>query len=159
MEISAVYQYPNGETGEMLYSKVFPLDTFPAYKYVVIFSKMNGKWLFSQHRDRDTWETQGGHIEKGETPLDAARRELYEESGATEFEIEPVCDYWSGQRTGCGVGVVFFADVKKRETLPKSEMKCVQEFDALPPNVTYPAITPHLYEFMMQWLKNKGETP
>ena len=139
--------------------QVYELGFLEEYKYVVVLSEYNGKIVLSCHKERTTWETQGGHIEKGETPLDAARRELYEESGATEFEIEPVCDYWSGQRTGCGVGVVFFADVKKRETLPKSEMKCVQEFDALPQNVTYPAITLHLYEFMMQWLKNKGETP
>lgn len=159
MEVRQVYQYPDGDTGEMLYSKVFPLETFPAYKYVVIFARMNGKWLFSQHRARDTWETQGGHIEKGETPLEAAKRELYEESGAVSFDITPVCDYWSGRRTGCGVGVVFFAQVFERGELPQSEMKCVRAFDTLPENVTYPAITPHLFEIMEQWLKNKGETP
>ena len=25
----------------------------------------------------------------------AAKRELYEESGAVDFEIEPLCDYWA----------------------------------------------------------------
>ena len=47
------------DTGEAKYARVFPLNTFPAYKYVVIFSRMHGKWLFSQHKARDTWETQG----------------------------------------------------------------------------------------------------
>lgn len=27
----------------------------------------------------------------------AAKRELYEESGAVDFEIEPLCDYWAGE--------------------------------------------------------------
>ena len=76
-----------------IHSKVFPLNTFPAYKYVVILSRMDGKWLLSRHRERSTWETQGGHIEEGETPLAAARRELYEESGATDYAIRPLCDY------------------------------------------------------------------
>lgn len=53
----------------MTYSKVFPLNTFPAHKYVVTFARYQDKWLFSRHRSRTTWETQGGHIEEGETPL------------------------------------------------------------------------------------------
>jgi len=39
-----------------------------------------GKWILSKHKKRDTWETQGGHIEDGETPLEATKRELFEES-------------------------------------------------------------------------------
>ena len=45
----------------------------------------------------ETWETQGGHIEAGEQPLDAAKRELFEESGAVDFDIQPLCDYWAGE--------------------------------------------------------------
>ena len=26
--------------------------------------------------------------------MDAAKRELYEESGAEEFSLSPLCDYW-----------------------------------------------------------------
>lgn len=132
----------------MVYSKVFPLNTFPAYKYVVTFARYRGQWLFSRHRRRDTWETQGGHIEEGETPLQAARRELYEESGATEFTITPVCDYWAGNRTGCGVGVIFLAEITKLEPLPESEMAEVRLFDALPDNLTYPEITPVLFGYI-----------
>ena len=62
-------------------------------KFVVVLSRHRGKILLSRHRQRETWETQGGHIEAGETPLEAARRELYEESGAVRFEIKPLFDY------------------------------------------------------------------
>ena len=48
----------------------------------------------SKHKKRDTWETQGGHIEDGETPLEGARRELFEESGIKDADIYPICDYW-----------------------------------------------------------------
>jgi len=129
----------------LLLSKIFPLNTFPAHKYVVTFARYRGQWLFSRHRSRTTWETQGGHIEEGETPLDAARRELYEESGATEFTITPLFDYWAGSRTGCGVGVVFLADITALGPIPEGEMAEVHTFDDLPEDLTYPDITPFLF--------------
>ena len=36
----------------------------------MILSHIDGKYLLSRHRARTTWETQGGHIELGETPLE-----------------------------------------------------------------------------------------
>ena len=127
------------------YCRVFPADTFPVFKYVVVFSRMKGQWLFSRHRKRETWETQGGHIEPGETPMDAARRELYEESGAKAFTIIPVCDYWAGTDEDSSVGTVFLAEITELGELPESEMAEVRAFDTLPENVTYPAITPVLF--------------
>ena len=90
-----------------LQCRVAPLGQMGDYVFVVVVSEFQGKLMLSRHRDRDTWETQGGHIESGETPLEAARRELYEESGVTEFEIIPVCDYLGYNATaGCGAGVL-----------------------------------------------------
>jgi len=40
-----------------------------------------GKILLMHHRDTDTWVAPGGSIEPGETPADAAVREMYEETG------------------------------------------------------------------------------
>lgn len=131
---------------EQQYSKVFPLGTFPAYKYVVTLSRMNGQWLFSRHRDRTTWESQGGHIEPGETPEQAARRELYEESGAVDYAITPVFDYWAGSREGSAVGVVFLAEIRTLGPMPDSEMAETRLFDAVPENLTYPWITNTLVE-------------
>lgn len=125
-----------------MYCKVFPLGSFPAYKYVVILSRMDGKWLFSRHKARTTWETQGGHIEAGETPEQAARRELWEESGAVDYVIRPVFDYWAGDRTGSAVGVVFEASIRALGSIPDSEMAEARCFDGLPDNLTYPGITP-----------------
>jgi 8-oxo-dGTP diphosphatase len=53
-----------------------------------------GKWVFCKHKKRDVWENPGGHIDEEETPLEAAKRELYEETGAINFDIEPLCDYY-----------------------------------------------------------------
>lgn len=127
--------------------KTYPVNTLGNYQYVVILSCYNGKILLSRHKDRSTWETQGGHIEPNETPIEAAKRELYEESGADIFHIMPLCDYWAGEEdTGQeGNGMVFTAVIHKLLPLPKSEIAEVKTFDSLPENLTYPAITPVLF--------------
>ena len=76
--------------------KTYPIGTLKQYKYVVTLSFYEGKILLSRHKDRTTWETQGGHVEAGETTFEAAKRELYEESGAVDYDIVPLCDYWAG---------------------------------------------------------------
>lgn len=124
------------------------LNTLKHYKYVVIIAKYESKWLLCKHKKRDTWETAGGHIEPGETPLQAAKRELYEETGATEFDIQPIFDYWAADETSEANGMVFYAEIKKLGALPESEMEKVEFFDALPPNLTYKAITPNLFRYL-----------
>ena len=128
-------------------SKTYPLGSLENYKYVVVLSYYQGHILLSRHKRRSTWETQGGHIELGEDPLSAARRELYEESGATAFDIQPLCDYWAGEEgtDDWANGQVFRATIRCLGPLPDGEMAEVREFDRLPDNLTYPQITPVLF--------------
>lgn len=127
----------------------YPIQTLKDYRYTVILSFYQGKIMLSKHKLRDTYETQGGKIEPGETPLEGAKRELYEESGAIEFDLYPLCDYWYGKEdTGKkGNGRVFVANIKKLGALPESEMEKVEFFDELPSNLTYPLITPVLFKY------------
>ena len=125
-------------------SKTYPLGSFERYKYVVIMSRMDGGFLLSRHKQRTTWEFQGGHIEPGETPMQAARRELFEESGAAAFDIAPLC----GQSGACGV--VFTVDIHRLGVLPESEMAETRRFERLPENMTYPEITAAI---MARWAK------
>ncbi len=136
-------------------SRIFNVNELKIYKYVVIISFYKGKILLSRHKERTTWETQGGHIECGETPLQAAKRELYEESGAVEFDIQPLCDYWAGDTlTGKGEnGMVFTANIKELSMMPESEMAEVKQFDSLPNNLTYPEITPVLFTYLRNHIK------
>jgi len=133
-------------------SRIYEVGELKRYKYVVVISTCCGKIMLSRHKQRTTWETQGGHVEPGELPLEAAKRELYEESGAIEYEIHPICDYWAGdEQTGEGAtGMVFHAEIYERAPLPESEMAEVQLFDALPQNLTYPAITPELFAYFLK---------
>ena len=133
-------------------SKVYEVGALKVYKYVVVLSTYCGKIMLSRHKKRTTWETQGGHVELGETPLEAAKRELYEESGALRYQICALCDYWAGdERTGEGAtGMVFRAEIEELGPMPESEMAEVRLFDSLPENLTYPGITPELYAYLMR---------
>ena len=132
--------------GPALHCTIHPPDTLAPYKYVVVCATYQGQWLMSRHRLRDTWETQGGHIEPGEAPIDAARRELYEESGVTDANLYLVCDYHGYTETRASNGQVFLAVVNRLGTLPESEMAEVRLFDQFPENLTYPNVSPHLYQ-------------
>lgn len=131
--------------------RTFPLGTLRNYKYVVILSFYNGRIMLSRHRNRLTWEPQGGHIESGETPLTAAHRELYEESGATGYHIKPVFDYWVMDESdgSSASGQVFMASVTILDEIPESEMSEVAFFDSLPNDLTYPEITPVLFSELL----------
>ena len=129
-----------------------PMGSMGGYVFVVALTRYQGQLLLSRHRARRTWETQGGHIEPGETPLEAMRRELYEESGAARFTLEPLFDYRvenpSGEesaRPGSSTGQVFVAKIDELQELPPSEIAETRLFGCLPDALTYPAITPLLF--------------
>ena len=114
-------------------------------KYAVIVAKHDGKLLWCRHRDRDTWEVPGGHIEQGETALEAAARELQEETGATDFTLKAVCWYQLHFNDG-GRGsfsLLCAADVRTMGKL-QSEIAEVRPFDEMPSALTYPDIQPFL---------------
>tara|TARA_Y100001933_G_scaffold261334_1_gene315851 strand:- start:898 stop:1338 length:441 start_codon:yes stop_codon:yes gene_type:complete len=117
-------------------------------KYVVITALYKGQWVCVRHRERDTWEFPGGHIEMGETPLQAAKRELYEETGALDFHIEEVCDYSvsANEVQETSYGRLYFCRIKEIGDLPDSEIEDVKVFSGLPDKMTYEAIQPILFQ-------------
>lgn len=119
-------------------------------KFAVIIGRTEDKYVFCQHKDRNTWEVPGGHRELGEIILDTAKRELYEETGAVDFEIRPVCVYsviakdnFNGQET---FGMLYYADINSFETELHSEIEKIVITDKLPKEWTYPEIQPKLME-------------
>ena len=125
-------------------TKVLPVGSCAPHAFAVIFARYDGKWIFARHKARTTWETAGGHIEPGETPVEAARRELFEETGALEADIVPVCLY---RVDGGAYGLLCRAEVRKCGPIPAAfEMAEVRFFDAPPGNWTYPHIVPWLLE-------------
>jgi 8-oxo-dGTP diphosphatase len=108
--------------------------------FVCIESKYNDKWVLCFHSRRQKWEVPGGHVELGETPLIAAKRELYEETGAIDFDIIPVWDYQVYNDDGSFInnGRVYYANIRSFEKLPEySEMEKIGFYETLPMDVTY----------------------
>jgi len=132
------------------------LGSLKSYRYVVVFARHKGAWLYCRAKGRDTYEAPGGHIEPGESALEAAGRELCEETGATDFDITPAFDYSTRRQNSWSKAQVFFADVRELGALPGFEMEETKRFDGIPDKMTYPQVLPPLFERMQAWVADKG---
>lgn len=130
-------------------------------KFAVIVARTNGKFVFCKHRKRDTYEIPGGHREPGEAIQDTAKRELYEETGALDFDISPVCVYsvtspnnFDGQES---FGMLYVAEIYRFEEELHNEIEKIIVADELKEAWTYPEIQPKLLEEVCR--KKQGGLP
>ena len=124
--------------------------------YSVISAKYQGKWIFVRHQKRSTWEIAGGHIEPGETSLEAAGRELMEETGARKFTLECIATYSVTIDGETGWGRLYLANVTDIGLIPDiSEIAEAMLSDHVPENLTHPDIQPHLFRKTVDYLDLK----
>ena len=119
-------------------------------KFAVIIAKSAGQWIFCKHQKRDTYEIPGGHREPGESIEITAKRELYEETGATDYVLKRICVYsvtapdnFHGEET---FGMLYYADIFSFEKELHSEIEKIIISDHLISDWTYPLIQPKLIE-------------
>ena len=114
-------------------------------KFAVIITKSEGNWVLCKHKERTTYEVPGGHREEGESIEETARRELYEETGATEYTLKPISVYSvikdGGQET---FGMLYYAEVTSFDEELHSEIERIVITETLVENWTYPEIQPKL---------------
>ncbi|MBQ9765605.1 MAG: histidine phosphatase family protein [Lachnospiraceae bacterium] len=149
--IGAMRPYENGEIvtykakkqGKLPGMTYYPPDTLENMGFVSIFARYQGKWIYCWHKRRQSFERPGGHVESGESALEAAKRELYEESGITDCTFTALCDYEFVWDTGVNSnnGRYYYAEVHSLGEIPESEMDRIELFDEVPKNCTYDRAT------------------
>ena len=88
------------------YYKVVPFGEVPdeELEYSVVAARHKGQWVCVRLKGRGDWCFPGGGREKGETMEENARRELFEETGALDFQIYPLGLYGVDHRLPSGNG-------------------------------------------------------
>ncbi|MBQ2733187.1 MAG: NUDIX domain-containing protein [Clostridia bacterium] len=123
------------------------------HRFAVVAVKQGESWVLVRHKSRNTWEIPGGHIEAGETSLEAAKRELFEETGAVDYDISEITSYSVNIDGTVTYGRLFFANVRAFADIPEgSEIAERAHFPALPEALAYPEIQPALYTAVQWWL-------
>ena len=101
---------------------------------VAVFARHKGKVLLIAHKRLNTWLPVGGEIKEGETPLEAATRELFEETGLKgSFPKISAIDgtppgflgyeeHLAGKK-GLHMNFVFVADVDRDTISPNEEFE------------------------------------
>ena len=127
-----------------------PMTTRRAFS-IAVYPRYQGRVLLIRHRRLGHWLPPGGELDPGETPLEAARRELLEETGLTgTFPVLTDVDgtppgligyeeHIAGSK-GLHMNFVFVADVETDAVVPNDEFeewRWVDHFDDIggPPNV------------------------
>ena len=132
-------------------------DPGTSLTYSVITARYRGKWIFVKHVNRDTWEIPGGHIEDGETSYEAAERELFEETGAVDFDVHCVATYSVTQDGSTGWGRLYFAEVNILGPVNDSnEIDGITFNTSMPGSLTYPYIQSKLFDRVNRYIRETG---
>jgi len=132
---------------ELVTAEVDPLIV----SYVVIAARYGGGWLFVRHRRRGGYELPAGHPDPGEDTVEAAVRELTEETGAMDFAMEPVTCYSVDNGSGKQYGRLFLAEVETLGAISDTaEIEGVKVFRRLPRDLSLPEVMTALFKVAQQ---------
>ncbi|GLC29076.1 NUDIX hydrolase [Clostridium omnivorum] len=127
--------------------------------FAVIMTRYKNQWIYVRHKDRQTLEIPGGHREENENINDTASRELFEETGATRFNMTPVCVYSVERDENINYtesyGQLFYSEVEELDSCLQFEISEIKLADNIPGDLTYPLIQPFLHKRVLEFLKEQ----
>lgn len=140
----------------LVHTQILPPTSVDESKltYVVIAARENGLWVFVRHKERLSWEMPAGHIEAGETAVEAAGRELQEETGAIKSSLKHLCDYQVTIEGTTEAGRLYGAEILIRESFLEYEIAEVRLSAGLPSSLTYPEVQSMLFEHAKELLRS-----
>ena len=125
------------------------LDQYTDYTFAIILTRFKDHWVFVRHRERSTWELPAGHVESGESVYAAAERELWEETGAINYSIDPIVSYQGRYKGNLVYGMLCIAQVEEFGPMPNKEIAEKKFFTAIPEKLTYPEIQPLMISYYL----------
>ncbi|MBD3922133.1 NUDIX domain-containing protein [Paenibacillus sp. PR3] len=117
-------------------------------KFAVIIATFHDQYIIIHNKKRGGWEIPGGSREPGESIVQTASRELYEETGAVRFDLMPFGIY---EMNG-SYGMVFYAKVEELSALPAFEIEAIRFEDVLPEGMNFDEM---FYIFNDKWMERK----
>ena len=134
-------------------------DQESVFAMVIPFAPGQRQFFMSHNYRRDTWELPSGKVDPGESPIQAAERELLEEAGAQVDQLRPLGILLTRLGQVPGQGHLYWGEVTHRGNLPQgSEMDDVRAFspDTLPALEQMAPVTRWVVQWMGQQLSATG---
>ncbi|MBB5172827.1 RNA deprotection pyrophosphohydrolase [Texcoconibacillus texcoconensis] len=85
-----------------------PFSSHP--KHVWVICRFKNNWLLTEHLSRGL-EFPGGKVEEGEKPIEAAEREVFEETGGIVEQLVYIGQYQVYGKSECVVKNIYFANI------------------------------------------------
>lgn len=83
-------------------------------KHVLVICRYQNKWLLTRHKSRGL-EFPGGKVEPGESAEEAARREVFEETGGIVSQLHYIGQYYVAGKKETVIKNLYFAEVTELE--------------------------------------------
>ncbi len=128
------------------------------YNFVIILTRCSKtkKWVWVRQANKESWELPGGHVEEGETPDEASKRELYEETGALIFNIKPLFDCTVEIDEQKSLSRIYFAELTEYDTIPDPAIAEIKLFDQIPEVLTHKKIQAEIFSKAKEIVEKMG---